>query len=224
MMQEGTRLERLYRALEVMRENNLPLAPLQQQIKEQEEKLIREEVLPTLSTSIEPMLRKIESDLFLVVDYRPGQPVAVRIARKRNLSDLSLLNEPRGEEQLLGDAAPEDFPSVRRRQQLAERRQQKQPATRLRVVMPNGEVLAHRKAKDTLCAFIQRVGLERVRQLGLKCTRIPLVATAKDPQRSQQQVGNYYISTCSSTEAKRRLIEKIAQLLAIPVSVSVIDK
>ncbi len=56
---------------------------------ELEDQLIRKDVLPALRDNIEPSLRQLRRELILVVEYHPGDPISVRISRKRNLSDIS---------------------------------------------------------------------------------------------------------------------------------------
>jgi hypothetical protein len=53
----------------------LPLATNGTQ--ELEEGIIKEEILPALSSDIAPRLNPIQRDLVLVVEYHPGEPISV---------------------------------------------------------------------------------------------------------------------------------------------------
>ena len=48
-----------------------------------EEDLIKNKVIPRLSTSIEPIITQIQRPIVLVVDYVPGENLSVRLTRKR---------------------------------------------------------------------------------------------------------------------------------------------
>lgn len=48
-----------------------------------EEDLIKNEVIPRLTGSIEPIITQIQRTIVLVVDYMPGEALSVRLTRKR---------------------------------------------------------------------------------------------------------------------------------------------
>lgn len=49
--------------------------------------MIKNDVIPRLSGSIEPIITKIERPIVLVVDYIPGENLSVRLIRKRVIAD-----------------------------------------------------------------------------------------------------------------------------------------
>ena len=69
------------------------------------------------------------------------------------------------------------------------------------------------------------VGPERVRSLGMKQNKVPLISNTLDEKykRTQKSVGNgWYLITNSNTLTKKRDIERIASKFGIKVKVEVI--
>ena len=80
-----SRLSKLYEAMETLRKEGLPVDEnLEKKANELEENIIKKEILPVLSKTIEPALQPVKRELVLVVDYVPGQPLSVHLSRKRN--------------------------------------------------------------------------------------------------------------------------------------------
>ncbi len=102
----------------------------------------------------------------------------------------------------------------------------KEPASRLIIKLPNGEIISEDDAADTLVAFINMVGVERVLPLKIVVNKQPFVARSPMPKygksaTSWKQVGAYYIETLSSTDRKRRIIADIASALGISISAEI---
>ncbi len=86
-------------------------------------------MLPVLRDSIEPVLRKIRRELTLVVNYRPGEPITLRISREPNLADLD-------------NAAiliPDDIPDFHKRNK-QRRAGKRKPNKGLKVTLADGTV------------------------------------------------------------------------------------
>ena len=82
-----SRLSKLYEAMETLRKEGLPVDEnLEKKANELEEEIIKKEILPVLSKTIEPALQPVKRELVLVVDYVPGQPLSVHLSRKRNFA------------------------------------------------------------------------------------------------------------------------------------------
>lgn len=96
-------------------------------------------------------------------------------------------------------------------------------ATVLRVIL-NGESIEHPDAADTFVECLQRFGLERVRALGLKLSGIALVGIARGEYQSQKPKGGFQICTHSNTADKKKLLEKIADELHLPIRVEILPK
>ena len=82
-----SRLSKLYEAMETLRKEGLPVnEDLEQKANELEEDIIKKEILPILTKTIEPALQPVKRELVLVVDYVPGAPLSAHLSRKRNFT------------------------------------------------------------------------------------------------------------------------------------------
>lgn len=165
-----SRLSDLYKAMETLRKEGLPVDEnLEKKANELEEDIIKKEILPVLSKTIEPALQPVKRELVLVVDYIPGQPLSVHLSRKRNftaeIDAKEILPDPEVEHKEIGKTVNKTV---------------KQPVTRLRIIFEDGSVIQERNAAESLIAFVRRVGVERVRSLGIKQCKIPLVSNTID--------------------------------------------
>ena len=92
------------------------------------------------------------------------------------------------------------------------------PRPRLVVTMPNGENIAHHMAVATFVEVIEKLGIEEVRRV------YPyLVSTSQSPQYNRQ-VGEYYVRTQSSTQEKKRQLERVAERLGIQLTVDTVPR
>ena len=94
--------------------------------------------------------------------------------------------------------------------------------TRLRVTMPDGEVVEHPKAIDTWMEVILKLGPDRI----LEVDEGQIISTSPNfrPGRPEVQHGQYYIAKDYSTKDKKRLLEKIASELSVQLQVEIVDK
>lgn len=91
------------------------------------------------------------------------------------------------------------------------------------VTMPNGDEVNHNVAATTFTEVIEKLGIERVRNLGYKVNRVPLISTSEHSTYDQRKSGRYYIMTNTSTKKKKSLLEKIATDLGEPLRVEIVD-
>ena len=98
---------------------------------------------------------------------------------------------------------------------------QKTQQTRLVVTMPNGEKIDRNVAATTFAETIEKLGIERVRDLN-KEDIIPLISTHRDDKYIQRQSGRYYIMTHNNTKKKKSLLEEIAVDLDEPLTVEIV--
>ena len=94
----------------------------------------------------------------------------------------------------------------------------KQPATRLRVTMSDGEVIERQHAKATFIEMIEKFGLEKVMSVH------PSTVLTEPPKYFWAPHGQFYIHHYSSTNGKKRVLEEIAQLLGVQLTVEVVEK
>ena len=204
-----TKLEKLYSIIENSREVGVKLSKdVLQQVEELEEGIIKEEILPALGNDIAPRLKPIKRDLVLVVEYHPGNPISVSLSRKTNIAELidaKLLEQ---------DPQVEHRDGVKRRKPV----ERVNPKTILRVTFPDGAVIEDSKAKITFTKTIQKIGLMRVRNLGIAFCGVPIVSNTLDKKYGRAQVlveGGLYVMTHSSTHDKKKQLDKIAKELGI---------
>lgn len=212
-----SKLSKLYELRRLAQEFGMEWADEQEaQLEAEEERLIKNEVLPVVTKSIEPALSQVERELVLVVDYVPGSPLKVSLSRKRNLLDaledvIEIKPDPIVDHRTLGKQKA-------RKEDIADK-------TILRVTMPDGTVIQEKKAKDTFIDTIVRIGVNRVRPIGLTFCKIPIISNTRDPKygKAQHDVGNgWLILTHSSTKDKKKTLDKIAKALGIDLKVEII--
>ena len=204
-----TKLEKLYSIIENSREVGVKLSKdVLQQVEELEEGIIKEEILPALGNDIAPRLEPIKRNLVLVVEYHPGNPISVSLSRKTNIAELidaKLLEQ---------DPQVEHRDGTKRRKPV----ERVNPKTILRVTFPDGTVIEDSKAKITFTKTIQKIGLMRVRNLGIAFCGVPIVSNTLDKKYGRAQVpveGGLYVMTHSSTHDKKKQLDKIAKELGI---------
>ena len=211
-----SRLNDLYKAMETLRKVGLPInEDLEKQVSELEENIIKNDILPIMTETIAPILKQVQRELVLVVDYVPNSPMSVRLSRKRifasNIADAKeILPDPQIEHRTIGRVPG---------------KQHKNPLTRLRITLPNGKVLQEYTAAQTFCEFVKYVGVQNVRSLGLIQSAIPLVSNTLDKKyaRAQKPLGNgWYLMTNTNTMVKKRDIEYIAKAFGLAIKVEII--
>ena len=182
-----SRLSKLYEAMETLRKEGLPVDEnLEKKANELEENIIKKEILPVLSKTIEPALQPVKRELVLVVDYVPGQPLSVHLSRKRNFAA-----ELTDAKEMVLD------PEVTHRNHLSssEGKIERGPARDLSVEFPDGTVISEKTAAETLVAVVQKIGVAKVRQVveeyNLKFCKVPVISNRRDAKygRSQRDLG-----------------------------------
>ena len=83
----------------------------------------------------------------------------------------------------------------------------------------NGEKIAHRNAKDTSIEVIERLGIERVNDLG-----IANISTSNPKKVDSTKIGQYFVDTHNSTERKKDILEKIASEFGVSLLVEIVKK
>ena len=211
-----TKLEKLYTAIKNLEDIGYPISPeMLLEADKLEELIIKDEILPAIGKDIEPRLRQIRRPLVLVVDYNPDEPISVSLSRKKNITELL-------EAKLLEMDPQAEHKDGTKREKAIERLNDK---TILRVTFPDGTVIADKKAKVTFAETIKRIGLMRVRGLGMTFCHVPLVSNTLDKKygKAQIHVGKgLYVMTHSSTHDKKKQLEKISQELGLRLKVEVI--
>ena len=202
-----SRLSDLYKAMETLRKEGLSLnEDLERQVSELEEDIIKKEILPVITETIEPALKQVQRELVLVVDYHPGMPISVSLSRKTNITQLidakRLETDPEVEHKEFG-------PRKNKRTQIA-------PKTGLCIRRKDGSILQERDAAATFTTAIIEAGLMRVRELNVRFCRINIVSTTRDKKYGNTQreaAPGLYVLTHSSTKDKKKMLDKISKAL-----------
>lgn len=211
-----TNLEKLYQSIANLKELGLPLhEETLKAVDNLEEDLIKNEIIPRLSDSIEAIITQIQRPIVLVVDYVPGEALSVRLTRKRVITEegetkqYSLAPQPNNERTKKTDKTITSAP--------------KSSWTGLMVTFPNGKVINNRYAYETLIEVIETVGIKKVEALGLKHLGLDFVSKTRDDFYNQHELpGGYLILTHSSTDKKKRQIEEISEKLNLSLKVEVV--
>ena len=207
-----SRLSDLYKAMETLRKEGVSTEDLEQKVSSLEEDIIKKEILPVVTQTIEPALKQVQRELVLVVNYHPGEPISVSLSRKANIAELL-------DAKLLEQDPQVEHRDGTKRRNPVERINEKSV---LRVTFPDGTVIEDKKAKMTFTKTIQKLGLMRVRNLGIVFCGVPIVSNTLDKKYGKTQVpveGGLYVMTHSSTRDKKKMLDKIAIRLGIKLKV-----
>jgi len=188
---------------------------LERQVSELEENIIKKEILPVVTETIEPALKQVQRDLVLVVDYHPGEPVSVALSRKTNIT--TLINAKRLE------ADPEMVHKVVGPHKV--KRTNIAPRTGLCVTRKDGSILQEHDAASTFTSAIIEAGLQNVRALGLKFSHVNIVSTTDAPKngRTPRKVApGLYVHTHSSTLDKKKMLDRINKALNMGWTVEIV--
>ena len=218
-----SRLSDLYKAMETLRKEGLPVnEELEQKANELEEEIIKKEILPVLSRTIEPALQPGKRELVLVVDYLPGQPLSVHLSRKRNFTA-----ELKDAKEMVLDPEVVHKNQGSRPDEKAERG----PSRDMSVIFPDGTVIAEKNAAETLVAVVKRIGVAEVRKVvedyNLKFCKVPVISNRRDTKygRSQKDLGGgWLLITHSNNSMKKIFIEKVSEVLHLGIKVTLKEK
>lgn len=89
----------------------------------------------------------------------------------------------------------------------------------LTVIMEDGQEICHRYASDTFAEAIEKIGVEKVKTLGIIINSLPLIDTNQHPRYSQSKSDIYYIATHCSTDTKIERLNEIKRRLNLDIQV-----
>ncbi len=104
------------------------------------------------------------------------------------------------------------------------RKRRRRSRRHLVVTIPNGEKIDHNVAAATFAEVIEKLGIERVKNLERIVSGISLISTSKHPKYDQRKSRQYYIMTNIDTKIKKRLLEEIASELGEPLKVEIVEE
>jgi len=219
-----SRLDDLYKAMETLRKEGLPVHDdLEQKASELEEEIIKKEILPVLTKTIEPALKPVQRELVLVVDYVPGQPLSVHLSRKRNftaeLDDAKeIVLDPEVSHTNHGQPHSDD-------------KIQRGPTRDLAVTFPDGTEIAEKTAVETFVKAVKKIGVAEVRKVvedhNLKFCKVPVISNRRDAKygKSQKELGGgWLLITHSSNLTKKQFLDKVSDVLHLGLKVTLNGK
>ena len=214
-----SRLSDLYQAMETLRKEGLELSDgLEKQVSELEEEIIKKEILPVLSKTIEPALQPVKRELVLVVDYVPGQPLSVHLSRKRNFA----ADIPDAKEIVLDPEVSHNNHGSNSNDRI-----ERGPARDMTVYFPDGTIIAEKTAVETLVAVVKKIGVSKVRRVveeyNLKFCKVPVISNRRDAKygKSQKDLGDgWLLITHSNNPMKKSFIEKVSDVLGLGIKVT----
>lgn len=219
-----SRLDDLYKAMDTLRKEGLPVDDLlEQKASELEEEIIKKEILPVLTKTIEPALKPVQRELVLVVDYVPGQPLSVHLSRKRNFTAE------------LGDAKEivldPEVSHTNHEQPHSDDKIQRGPTRDLIVTFPDGTEIAEKTAVETLVKVVKMIGVAEVRKVvedyNLKFCKVPVISNRRDAKygKSQKELGGgWLLITHSNNIMKKHFLDKVSEVLHLGLKVSLNGK
>ncbi|OMP29699.1 hypothetical protein [Mangrovimonas sp. DI 80] len=207
-----TKLEKLYNSIQSLKELGVQLPDeLIEETNRVEEEIIKNEVIPALSNTIEPVIQQIQRELLLIVEYVPDEPLQVKMTRKRSFKFA--------EEEYKLEAKKKQF---KKEHTYTISPHTKSKKTNLVVSFPDGSTITNRFAYQTLCEVIDKVGAENVTPLGLVVSGVELVSLKEDDFYSQHKVkGGYLVMTQTSTQVKKNLLDEISRRLNLNLTVEI---
>lgn len=213
-----SRLSKLYEAMDTLRKEGLPVDEnLEKKANELEEDIIKKEILPVLSKTIEPALQPVKRELVLVVDYIPGQPLSVHLSRKRNFT--AELKDAK--EMVLDPEVSHRSHSFRQDEKI-----ERGPAMDMTVIFPDGNIIAEKTAVETLVKVVKKIGVAEVRKVvedyNLKFCKVPVISNRLDAKygKSQKDLGGgWLLITHSNNQMKKSFIDKVSNILNLGIKV-----
>jgi hypothetical protein len=210
-----TQLEKLYNSIQNLKELGVQLPDkLIEETNRVEEEIIKKDVIPALADTIAPIIKQIQREVVLVVEYVPDEPVAVRWTRKRSLT-LPFDNEP--------------VPVDTKKRAFTEREpftispHGKSAKTLLSVKFSDGKAISHRFAYQTMVDTIKQIGYDKVKALNIIYCGVPLVASQRDDFYTQHELTNgVYVMTHSSTKTKKEQLDEISRRLKLGLKIEIV--
>ena len=215
-----TKLEKLYSIIENSRDVGVKLPEdVIRQVEELEENIIKDEILPSLSSDIAPRLEPIKRDLVLVVEYHPGEPISVALSRKAKISEIIDAKPltPRSSTPVKSQVEPPQIEPHEPSKQVTNK------TKGLRVTFPDGTVIWHRQAIDTFIETLRKIGLHRISQVGIEHMGYNLVGKKKRPlvpgRIWQHECDGWLIYSNISNQTKIDHLKQISKVLHLHLKI-----
>lgn len=186
----------------------------QLQLRKMLDAIISEEILPSISEKIAPLLAKINSPLTLIIGHIPGEEMSVRSTQTQvEINDVD-------------SKVYKLVPYVKSGPNKRTIRIKKNPApaTLLTINFPDGTTICEADSNQTMVAAIEKIGVSRVLNGGFTLVGKPIVFISKPNLRGVFELGNYYVYTSASNKDKIKALTKISAALDLGLTFSTAPK
>lgn len=173
------------------------------------EAIISEEILPSISDKIAPILAKINSPLTLVIDHIPGQEMSLRSTQ----TQVEINDRESKVYKLVPYTKPEPTKKHKAKKKPA-------PATLLTINFPDGTSICKPDSNQTMVDAIAKIGVSRVLNGGFTLTGKPIVSVSKPNWPGVLELGDYYIYTSASNNDKIKALTKLSDALGLGLKFS----
>lgn len=186
---------------EINEQQNNVLNIIYAKLKEQRDAVTKESVEPAYKEAVFALAKpETISELTELVKLFEAQKYA---EVKRKLISMNLFRENRQSNKVKQERGPKAAAKV------------------LRVTFPDGRVICHSKAAETLADTVDCIGFERVESLNWTVSGQPFVSRRPYP-RNQQERNGWYVTSHSGTIVKKQQIEKLSDLFGLNLVVEMV--
>lgn len=211
-------LEKLYDSIQNLKDLGIEIPDtLKEETRRVEQEIIANDVIPSLSDAIKPIVGKLRREMKLVVLYRPGEDLKIEINQQSDeISSVSSMN--------IKESTSDSNTEIEDQSQFqGEQVFSIANPSRLIVYFPDGTIIREGYAAYTFFKTIEKIGALRVKELGLKISGVDLVSETDDSIYMQRWVeGGYFVCTHSSTKLKKQILDEISGKLKLNLRVEII--
>ncbi|QAA80884.1 hypothetical protein EI546_03680 [Aequorivita sp. H23M31] len=213
-----SKLEKLYNSIQNLKDLGVEIPEtLMEETRRVEQEILANDLIPSLSDAIKPIVGKMRREMKLVIWYRPREELKIEVNQQSGeIASASSIN--------IEDATSvshtefEDPSDIQEEQEFSIAN-----PSRLIVYFPDGTIIREGYAAYTFFKTIERIGALRVKELGLKISGVDLVSETDDSIYMQRLVeGGYFVCTHSSTKQKKQILDEISDKLKLNLKVEII--
>ena len=172
-------------------------------------------LLESLALILQRNIDALQNDPHPLLQHRIRQEIEHQKGLLQRMEEV----EGRLQNYLHVPASDQDGSELNLRQDEALRRRSYPPGGPLGVTMfgteSGTEQIRLSMGAETFIKVIEKIGIERVKDLGIVCRRVPLIDTTNHPSITQRKSGRYFVVTSSSTLTKIDQLNKIAHRLGV---------
>ncbi len=238
------KLQQLYQKRDTFREfgSDVP-EELSSQIRQAEHEVLKRELLPVIAKAATKKIPNLglDKDVIVAFEYKESKLTSIGIStdvekmhkfdvvcKVTKMDDSSEQSKDYSspfiatKDSLPTYSEPVTEPKVEARIAI-----KKMPAKGLCVFLANGEIIQDRDASSTMTKAIQWAGPMNVAQLNIMLDKLNLVSREKNRNPVSQQhyaSDGFYVNTHCNTATKKRLLDRISDLLHLGWKVEIIDK